>query len=164
MGKRVYIVSLVAQSIYIQSRIGFKERSQQNLAEFGGLSRIWQNAVNCRQIAVDCRQIAIGLPSCGQQKQVDICKVLQRYPITNRHLPQTISLSKYSQIQVSEVRVRLGVTSGYARPPKVRDISSKYHPPPLGGGPYFLDAFLRPRLVLGQYRGPYYAPLTLSLP
>ena len=53
------------------------------------------------------------------------------------------------QVQVSEVRVRLSITLGYARPPKVRDISSKYYPPPFGGGPYFLDAFLRPRLVLG---------------
>ena len=30
----------------------------------------------------------------------------------------------------------------------IRDISSKYHPP-FSGGPYFLDASLRPRLVLG---------------
>jgi hypothetical protein len=51
--------------------------------------------------------------------------------------------------KVSEVRVRLGITLGYARAPKVRDISSKYISPPLRGGPYFLDAFLKPRLVLG---------------
>ena len=51
--------------------------------------------------------------------------------------------------KVSEVRVKLGITLGYARPPKVRDISSKYYPPPFSSGPYFLDASLRPRLVLG---------------
>jgi hypothetical protein len=35
----------------------------------------------------------------------------------------------YSYIKVSEVRVRLGITSGYARAPKVLDISSKYRTP-----------------------------------
>jgi len=39
--------------------------------------------------------------------------------------------------EVSEVRVRLSITSGYARPPKVRDISSKYHPPLLVVAPTF---------------------------
>ena len=50
---------------------------------------------------------------------------------------------------VSEVGVKLGVTLGLRTTPKVRNISSKYSPPPFSGGPYFLDAFLRPRLVLG---------------
>ena len=36
-GKRVYIVSLVTRLIYIWSKIEFKERSWQNLAEFSGL-------------------------------------------------------------------------------------------------------------------------------
>jgi len=40
--------------------------------------------------------------------------------------------------KVSEVGVKLGVTSGYARPPKVCDISFKYHPPPLVVAPTFL--------------------------
>jgi len=43
--------------------------------------------------------------------------------------------------EVSEVRVKLGVTSGYARPPKVRDISSKYHPPLLVVAPTFRTRF-----------------------
>src|SRR5258706_16457985 len=66
-----------------------------------------------------------------------------------RALAYTSRTAYISYAQVSEVRVKLGVTLGYARPPKVRDISSKYYPPPLGSGPYFLDASLRPRLVLG---------------
>jgi len=42
-----------------------------------------------------------------------------------------------SHREVSEVGVKLGVTSGYARPPKVCDISFKYHPPPLVVAPTF---------------------------
>jgi len=58
-GERVYIVSFVAWSTRARSRIGFEERSWQNLAGFVGLGRIWQNAADCHQIAVDCRQIAV---------------------------------------------------------------------------------------------------------
>jgi len=47
----------------------------------------------------------------------------------------------YGNRQVSEVRVRLGITSGYARPPKVRDISSKYYPPLLVVAPTFRRVF-----------------------
>ena len=65
-GKRVYIVSLVAWSTRVWSRIGFKYRSWQNLAGFGRLGGIWQNAADCRQIAVDCRQIAIKLSFRGR--------------------------------------------------------------------------------------------------
>jgi len=54
-GRRVYIVNLVAWLTRTRGRIGFGQRSWQNLAEFGGLGRIWQNAADCcgeRQIAV----------------------------------------------------------------------------------------------------------------
>jgi len=57
--------------------------------------------------------------------------------------------SKRIYTKVSEVRVKFSITSGYAPPPRVHNISSTYYPPPLGGGPYFSDAFLRLRLVLG---------------
>jgi hypothetical protein len=53
---------------------------------------------------------------------------------------------KISQRSLKKVRVRLGIASGYARVPKVRDLSFTYRShitPPLGGGPYFSDAFLR---------------------
>ena len=62
------MVDLVAWLICAQGRIGLGWWSWQNLAEFGGLGRIWQNAVengilpaNCRHIAVDCGSLVVGL-------------------------------------------------------------------------------------------------------
>ena len=40
-------------------------------------------------------------------------------------------------MKVLEVWVKLGITFGYVRPPKVRNISSKYYPPPLVVAPTF---------------------------
>ena len=45
-------------------------------------------------------------------------------------LAPNLEVLGYKDTKVSEVRVRLGITLGYARAPKVRDISSKYYPPP----------------------------------
>ena len=43
--------------------------------------------------------------------------------------------------EVLEVWVKLGVTLGYVQPPKIRDISSKYYPPPLVVAPTFWTRF-----------------------
>ena len=60
---------------------------------------------------------------------------------------ETGKIDKNANSKVSDLGVMLGVTSDYARAPLCpRHI---VHISPPGGGPYFSDAFLRPRLVLG---------------
>ena len=58
------------------------------LAELGRIRQTWQNIAKCGRLPSDCRRLpadcylAVGLFLLRQWKQVDVCKVLRRCPIT----------------------------------------------------------------------------------
>ena len=57
--ERVYIVDLVAWSTRARGRTGLGQLSWQNLAEFSGLSGIWQITVDCRRLRQSCGRFLV---------------------------------------------------------------------------------------------------------
>ena len=72
-----------------------------DLVEFSGM---WWNIVENGKlpwIAVDCGNLVVGLQLLSQWKQVDVCKVLRRCPVTKDNIilhDQLIGVSDNSQI------------------------------------------------------------------
>ena len=115
-GKVAYVVKAF--------RIGFRSQSQQNLvefsqnlAEFGGLGRIWWNMAEYsrkRQIAVNCGSLVVGLQLLSRQKQVVVCKVLW-WLSRNSTPPLNSSFYKVGlqQFQVKFIEVFYGLYKSY---------------------------------------------------
>ena len=102
--ERVYIISLVTWLTYIQSRIGFKERSWQNLVDLAEYSRMRQIAIrlplDCHRLPADC-YFAVSLFLLRRQKQVDVCKVLRRCPIIKIYYKERNYLGRdYSPLNI----------------------------------------------------------------